>query len=434
MSTSKDSARAATFAYRAPDARTVLLCGTFKGWSSHATPMRRDAEGNWSVSLRLRPGRYEYKLVVDGEWRCEPACVSEPESAECVANDFGTTNRVLDIPSASGTWAIVLAGGDGSRLRHLTTTPMGVTVPKQFCSLSGGPSLLRQTIERAAALVPRDRIVVVVLASHRAFWRDELVDLPAENVVVQPDNRGTAPGILLPALRIRREDPAAKLLVLPSDHHVEDELTLRESFRAALSHLREDPPRIVLLGITPDTADSQYGWIVPGTALRGGARAIEIFVEKPPPESASRLFVQGALWSSFLFACRVTSLMEAFALAEPDLLRVLESESPVVGVSDAALAAVYAMLVPTDFSRAVLERIPQRLGVVAVPPCGWSDLGTPDRIARVIAARRGRRRAPVTSPAGPGPLIVLSQAICPRPGPAFGSPSRQSAVTTGWTP
>ncbi len=408
--TTQNASRTVTFAYRASGASAVFVSGSFNEWSPRDLPMRSDGDGHWSASVRLQPGRYEYKLVVDGRWRAQPACASSLES-HFVPNGLGTANCVLHVPSADETWAIVLAGGEGSRLRQLTTTPWGVSVPKQFCSLRGGPSLLRQAIERAAAIVPRDRVVVVVSEAHRPFWRDELTDLLPENVVVQPENRGTAAGILLPALRIRRDDPEAEVLVLPSDHYVEDEAALRESFRAALRDLREDPARIVLLGITPDAADSQYGWIVPGPALHGDSHAIDLFVEKPPARKASQLFERGALWSSFLFACRVSSLLEAFELSEPDLLRALESESPGAGVGDTPLAAVYAMLAPTDFSRAVLERVPQRLAVLAVPPCGWSDLGTPDRISRVLTARAGGRRARLASPAGTTPLVVLSQAI-----------------------
>ncbi len=312
---------------------------------------------------------------------------------------------------ANRTWAIVLAGGEGNRLRRLTTTQSGVTVPKQFCSLAGGASLLRQTIERAASLVPRDQIVVVVSASHRAFWREELADIPRENVVVQPVNRGTAAGILLPALRVCREDPAAEILVLPSDHHVEDEATLRDAFGAALRDVRLDPARIVLLGITPDEADAQYGWIVPGRALGGASRAIDLFVEKPPAERAAALFTRGALWSSFLFACRVSSLIEAFELAEPGLLRAFLGESWRLAASDAALDELYTTLVPSDFSHDVLERVPERLGVLTVPGCGWSDLGTPDRIASVLATRSSRLRAGVTNALRPGLRPVLSHAL-----------------------
>ncbi len=404
----QDASRAVTFAYRASDASSVFVSGSFNEWSPRGLPMRSDGDGRWSASVRLRPGRYEYKLVVDGRWRAQPACASSLES-HFVPNGLGTANCVLHVPSANETWAIVLAGGEGSRLRQLTTTPAGVSVPKQFCSLRGGPSLLRQAIERAGAIVPRDRVVVVVSEAHRPFWRDQLTDLLPENVVVQPENRGTAPGILLPALRIRRDDPEARILVLPSDHHVEDEAALRESFRAALRDACEDPARIVLLGITPDAADPQYGWIVPGKSLRGDTRAIERFVEKPPAGRASQLFERGGLWSSFLFACRVSTLMQAFELSQPDLLHAIEGGC--AGTRDPELETVYAKLAPADFSRAVLEQVPQRLGVVAVPPCGWSDLGTPERISRVLATRPRRRRSSVVSAAGPSGLVVLSQAI-----------------------
>ena len=304
------------------------------------------------------------------------------------------------------TWAIVLAGGEGSRLSGLTTT-RGVRVPKQFCSLTGGPTLLRQTIERAAALVPRDQILVVVSEKHRDWWQRELTDLPRENVLVQTTSRGTAAGILLPALAIARRDPGASVILLPSDHHVGDEATLRASFRAALEEIALDPRRIALLGVTPDAPDTQYGWIVPEAGGRARMRSIELFVEKPPLERARELMARGGLWSSFLFTCRVTALLDAFERAQPELMRAFLSESSSLS-SGADLTGLYASVPHRDFSRDVLERVPDRLGVLAVPPCGWSDLGTPERVASVLALRgaaaRGRaggagreRRVPVLS-------------------------------------
>ncbi|MFI5317239.1 MAG: sugar phosphate nucleotidyltransferase [Myxococcota bacterium] len=310
----------------------------------------------------------------------------------------------------SRTWAIVLAGGEGSRLSGLTTTRNGVRVPKQFCSLSGGPTLLRQTLERAAALVPREQIVVVVADQHRDWWQDELADLPRENILEQPANRGTAAGILLPALAIARIDPAASVVVLPSDHHVGDEATLRAAFRDALDQVALTPERIALLGVTPDAPDAQYGWIVPQPAAQTRLRPIELFVEKPPAERARELMARGGLWSSFLFACRVTALLDAFEHAQPELLRSFLSESSALRAR-AGLSELYASTPVRDFSRDVLERVAERLGVLAVPACGWSDLGTPERVASVLAVRgspaaaRGRseraarreRRAPVLS-------------------------------------
>lgn len=291
----------------------------------------------------------------------------------------------------SRTWAIVLAGGEGSRLSDLTTTRAGVRVPKQFCSLAGGPSLLREALDRAAAIVPRSRIAVVVSESHRAFWRDELADLPAENVLVQPEGRGTAPGILLPTLHVSRRDPGAKIIVLPSDHHVENESALRAAFGAALDAVERERDRIALLGVTPDSPDTQYGWIVPAPSGVGGLRPIELFVEKPPLETARALQSRGALWSSFLFACRAATLLEAFELTLPAMHRAFLAESG--ARTPAELSALYRSLAPADFSRDVLERLSARLGVIAVPSCGWSDLGTPARVASVLALRRSQTAA-----------------------------------------
>ena len=305
------------------------------------------------------------------------------------------------------TFAIVLAGGEGTRLSGLTTTRAGVRVPKQFCSLSGGPTLLRQTLERAAALVPRDRIIVVVAAAHREWWRDELSDLPRENVFAQPVGRGTAAGILAGALAVTRRAPGARLLVLPSDHHVGDETTLRSAFRAALAAVEREPERIALLGITPDSPDGQYGWILPGAATHSGLRGIELFVEKPPAEEARELLARGGLWSSFLFACRAAALLDAFERAQPELVRAFLAESGALR-EGGNLAALYAALPQRDFSRDVLERVPERLGVVAAPPCGWSDLGTPDRVARALELRDVRTRV---SPARATRAPVLSLAL-----------------------
>jgi mannose-1-phosphate guanylyltransferase len=116
------------------------------------------------------------------------------------------------------TWALILAAGQGTRLRSLTTTKEGFAVPKQFCSLCGGASLLEETLSRAETVATRSHIVTVVAAEHRRWWEPTLWTLPGENIVVQPQNKGTATGLLLPLLHILRRDPNATVAVLPSDH------------------------------------------------------------------------------------------------------------------------------------------------------------------------------------------------------------------------
>ena len=149
----------------------------------------------------------------------------------------------------NNTWALVLAAGEGSRLRALTTH-RGVAVPKQFCSLVGGPSLLEEAILRAEAIVPRQRVCTVVAEQHRVWWEEALRFMPRRNVIVQPQNRGTAVGLLLPLLHIAQRDPQARVVILPSDHYVRDEAVLARSLRQAASRKQEklDPRTLIAAG------------------------------------------------------------------------------------------------------------------------------------------------------------------------------------------
>lgn len=283
-------------------------------------------------------------------------------------------------------WAIILAAGEGTRLRTLTTDEAGVPVPKQFCSFQRPHSMLRDALNRAERLVPKDRIVTIVAAGHRQWWGAELADFPSENILKQPENKGTAAGVLFPLMEILRRDPEAEILVLPSDHFVADEAVLEKAFRAALPAAHEIFQRVVLLGVMPDYPDSEYGWIVPRMRGREMVAGVERFVEKPELGVANRLFLEGGLWNSFMFAASGKTLLHLYREILPDLLspflpRLLASQDD---WDLAELGKIYRDLPSYDFSKHLLERAAGHLGVLAVPPCGWSDLGTPDRIRRCL--------------------------------------------------
>lgn len=287
-------------------------------------------------------------------------------------------------------WALVLAAGEGSRLRHITVDHDGAPLPKQFWSLPGRPSLVREAVRRAARAVPGERIMAVVAAEHEPHWRRELAAFPQRNLVVQPENRGTAAGILLPLLTIAHRDPEAQVLILPSDHFVSDEEALTAAINAAMGELRSDDQRVLLLGITPDEADPELGYIVPGTADRAAeqARPVARFHEKPSPEIARALVAEGGLWNSFILVASARALL---ALVEARLPRLFEAlilaRLAEAGGARLALGDAYRSLPVNDFSRDVLQGAEARLGVVPVAGCGWSDLGTPERLARCLAAR-----------------------------------------------
>ena len=143
---------------------------------------------------------------------------------------------------SNGVWAIVLAAGDGRRLRRLTTTRSGLAIPKQFCSLERGPSLLQEAIERASRIADLERICPIVAAQHEQWWRDQLRGVPRDNIIVQPDNRGTANGVLLPLLTILERDPQARVVLLPSDHYVRYEAVLSAAPSAAMMNVFHSAP------------------------------------------------------------------------------------------------------------------------------------------------------------------------------------------------
>jgi mannose-1-phosphate guanylyltransferase len=292
---------------------------------------------------------------------------------------------------AGHNWALVLAAGEGTRLQALTMTASGVAVPKQFCSLGGGASLLQDALGRAHVIAPPERTCAVVAEHHRRWWQSLPLDVPPENLIVQPRNRGTASGILLPLLHIVHRDPEASVLVLPSDHYVRNETVLASSLRRAMQELTTEREHLVLLGITPEDTDPELGYIVAAGADVSAIRAVDQFVEKPSVGTARSLIARGGIWNSFIFAATGRALLRAFEARCPDL--VADMQRVITSAADpatrrAGLAELYESLPELDFSRDILQRSPSLLRVLTVPACGWSDLGTPRRVG--AAVDRGR--------------------------------------------
>lgn len=283
-------------------------------------------------------------------------------------------------------WTIILAGGEGVRLRQLTRALHGQECPKQFAMIHGGRSLLQWTVERALRWSAPERLVVVVAAEREALARRQLAGFGPVDVVAQPSNRGTGPGILLPLSRVMAREPEARVVVLPSDHYVRDEARFERSIRLANVASSD---QVALLGAVPDHAETQYGWIVTGRTLaaqRGSA--INHFCEKPPAALAERLFRQGALWNTFIMTGAARHFWALGAQHLPAALSLFERyRGAVDGPREAdVLSEIYQYMPVSDFSRDLLEKA-SGLRAVPLDECGWSDWGTPERVLESLRLR-----------------------------------------------
>ncbi len=284
-------------------------------------------------------------------------------------------------------WAVVLAGGDGARVRSLTRDSRGNAVPKQFCCFRDGRSALSRTLARAQQLAG-PRVLPVVVEHQRRWWEPELRKLPPRQVLAQRMGRGTGVAILHGLWRALEQDPDATILVLPSDHDVEDEKALLETLRQAARAAILWPDRVVLVGMEPQ-ADADYGWIAPGAPCVGVPERLSAredrtlpvlaFLEKPAQSEVDRLVRRGGLCSTFMLAATSRAL---FALYRRHQCELLEAYARAGQATRSGEPLEGAWLPLSDFSRDILERSTQDVRVLPGLPCGWSDLGTPARLMR----------------------------------------------------
>jgi mannose-1-phosphate guanylyltransferase len=282
-------------------------------------------------------------------------------------------------------WGLILAGGDGSRLREVTTTGDGQIIPKQYCSIGGATCLLEDAIRRARSVAMASQVAAVVAAQHRRWWSYAAAGCNEAHIFVQPQNRGTANGILFALLKLEQLSPNATVTLLPADHYYRDERALTRALRAAVNLSRRTPEESYLLGADPESPDPELGYILPASRVRGVPAGIAGFKEKPSAEYARELLSIGALWNLFIL---VGSIRAILALFDKDYAPVVEEmrealEREADGEPE-ALSRHYQSLAHLDFSRDILEVQATQLQAIRVPRCGWTDLGTPKRVEAVV--------------------------------------------------
>jgi mannose-1-phosphate guanylyltransferase len=284
-------------------------------------------------------------------------------------------------------WGIILAGGEG-RLRPFIRACFGVDHPKQYCSLINHHSMLYHTLRRAERLIPPERLLVIITDPHLRYAQEALHDRSLEMLIVQPCNRETGPGILLPLLHTHRRDPEAVVVLLPSDHFIREEARFMAAVKHAAAFVSGRPEYPVLLGVEPTGPEVEYGWIEPGEVLgnRQGEAVYQVrhFWEKPTLEKAADLYLQGYLWNTMVLVARATVLLELFQELTPELMDAFDPIGQTLGSprEAEAIRVTYAKLPAVNFSQAILARCPHRLGVLRVQGVYWSDWGDSERIQR----------------------------------------------------
>src|SRR5918996_379473 len=287
----------------------------------------------------------------------------------------------------SNTWAIVLAGGEGTRVRSFLQNLCGGSGLKQFSTIIGDRSMLRATLDRVERLIPAERILIVVGSHHRDEVEQQLAHWPRQNIIFQRANRDTAPGILLPLAHITDRDPAATVVIFPSDHFVLDEERFMGAVEMAVKDSGKNPDKMVLLGMTPQAGEeTEYGYIKVARNHSNGddACAVAGFVEKPPLSRAKELIQQGALWNTMVFAAHNATLWDMAAQTTPVLYHAFRLIQASLRAPSAKrhLNQVYEIIRSVNFSSAICQPLASRLRVLAVPDVGWSDWGTAGSILR----------------------------------------------------
>ena len=293
-------------------------------------------------------------------------------------------------------WAVILAGGEGTRLRSMTRTIAGDDRPKQFCPLVDERTLLEQTRQRVSMSIASNRTLIVVTKSHESFY-EQLTDTnPGDLLLQQPANRGTGAAILYALFRIAARSPNATVAFFPSDHYFSNDEAFMSNVDLAFDAAQRNPETVVLLGITPTGPEVEYGWIEPHASILGSMprsiTRVRRFWEKPTAAVARDLMERGCLWNSFVMVGRVDALLKMTQQASPEAYNLFAAISPTFGTisEKAAVHQIYAKLPEVNFSHEVLARRPNDLAVMRVGDVEWSDLGEPTRVLSTLA-RVGRQ-------------------------------------------
>jgi mannose-1-phosphate guanylyltransferase len=295
-------------------------------------------------------------------------------------------------PSSSNRFGIVLAAGDGIRLKPLIKQLRGDTLPKQYVNFIGKRSMLEHTFHRTEKLIPPDRLFTVVSEQHLRYPEvgQQLSGRYEGTVILQPENKDTAPGLLLPLMHAYNKNPEGIVAIFPSDHFIFEEDLFMAHVESAFRIVEQNQSSGVLLGLAPDGSETEYGYILPvpdvDTLNPSKVRKVAIFVEKPSLNAVNELISKGGLWNTMVMVFQAKKLLDLVKNIAPTLYRAFENIRKGIGssIERKVVWETYQELNPLNFSKGILQiisqQIPSNLFVLPVKGVQWSDWGDGTRI------------------------------------------------------
>jgi mannose-1-phosphate guanylyltransferase len=287
-------------------------------------------------------------------------------------------------------WSIVLAKGEGERLRPFVQRWLGHPRPKQYCTFVGTRSLFQHTLDRADRLTAAERKMTVIARQHAWEAWPQLGQRPSGMVLLQPVNRGAAAAVFLALTYVKARDAKGTVVIHPSDHFVYPEPRFLDSIQRAVRTTEWFPDRFALLGVSPDRLELDYGWLEPGGQVYHASdyriQTVQAFLEKPTAAQADAALAAGALWNTSVVAAKVETLWESGWQCFPDFMPRFECLLGAIGTSSEAktIETIYEHMPAHDFSSELLRLIPAQFVVIEMAGVLWCDWGTPERITHTL--------------------------------------------------
>ena len=288
------------------------------------------------------------------------------------------------MPAIENTYALILAGGSGTRFWPLSRNAR----PKQLLDLFGNGTLLEQTIQRLDGLVPLENILIRTTAQQVDAVPEVASMLPPENIFAEPAKRDTAPAVALGIGLIAARNPDALMMVLPADQLIQDTVAYHAVMRDALATaLKSDG--LVTIGLRPTWACPSYGYIerggranIPGLHCDHPPVEVKRFREKPNPELAEQFLAQGNFsWNAGMFVWSLPTVIKQLATHAPELAHFVSELRRSQNI-DATVAAQFPKLTPISIDYALMETADRVLNIEAT--FDWDDIGSWISVAKYL--------------------------------------------------